>query len=146
MCQLGSKLRPVHLKFRVSNPNLSLFFPPHLNFQFFSLHCYCPAIDFTITLHFFLLNPWNRLTMVMLRKQSVCTQAYWPTQLKLITVSMWHEVAGSITLLPPPPLDRMLVPHIVISQHFLRLPRQFAGNHLHSRVERGIVRVKCQTH
>ena len=55
---------------------------------------------------------------------------------------MWHEVAGSITT-PPPPFDRMLVPHIVISQHFLRLPRQFAGNHLHSQVERGIVRVKC---
>ena len=54
---------------------------------------------------------------------------------------MWHEVAGSIT--PPPLFDRMLVPHIVISQHFIRLPRQFAGNHLHSRVERGIVRVKC---
>ena len=52
---------------------------------------------------------------------------------------MWHEVAGSIT--PPPPLfDRMLVPHIVIFQHFLRLPRQFAGNHLHSWVERGIVK------
>lgn len=59
---------------------------------------------------------------------------------------MWHEVAGSIT--PPPLFDRMLVPHIVISQHFLRLPRQFAGNHLHSQVERGIVRVlsKKTTH
>lgn len=59
---------------------------------------------------------------------------------------MWHEVAGSIT--PPPPFDRMLVPHIVISQHFLRLLRQFAGNHLHSQVERGIVRVlsKNTTH
>ena len=46
-------------------------------------------------------------------------------------------------LLPPLfPFDRMLVPHIVISQHFLRLLRQFAGYHLHSRVERGKCLVK----
>ena len=37
----------------------------------------------------------------------------------------------------------MLVYRKVTSQHFSRLPRQYAGTHLYSWMERGIVKVEC---
>ena len=50
-----------------------------------------------------------------------------------------HEVTRSIAI--PPGWDAS--PSQVMSQHFIKFPRQFAGTHVYSWVERGTVRVKC---
>ena len=50
-----------------------------------------------------------------------------------------HEATRSIAT--PPGWDAS--PSQVTSQHFVRFPRQFAGTHLYSWVERDTVKVKC---
>ena len=53
---------------------------------------------------------------------------------------LWDEATRSIS--SPPGWDTS--PSQVTSQHFVRLsPKQFAGSHLYTWVERGTVRVKC---
>ena len=41
------------------------------------------------------------------------------------------------------PLDEMLVHRRTLPRNVLGFPQQFAGTHLYTWVERGIVRVKC---
>ena len=41
------------------------------------------------------------------------------------------------------PLDGMLVHRRSLPRNFVRVPRQIAGTHLYTWVERGTVRVKC---
>ena len=50
-----------------------------------------------------------------------------------------HEAAWSIST--PPGRDAS--PSQVTSAQFVRFPKQFAGTHLYSWVERGIVKVEC---
>lgn len=60
-------------------------------------------------------------------------------RLALIPVSVASSPEGVYLLL----LDWMLVHHRSLPSNLLGFPRQFAGTHSYSWVERGNVRVKC---